>query len=179
MTASFTPTPGADWLIRPLTASDVPHLLHIQTLAYGAHFQESASVFSRRLGSAHQCSLGVERPREPGLLAYAAAYWSAPGSITALDGDFVAPPHSTPPVLYLHDISVLPSLAGQGVAHALISQLMQTARTRQVDAMALVAVQGSARFWQRYGFAAAPVADIQQRALASYGPGAVYMTTRL
>lgn len=172
--------PVNHWAIRPLTAADVDSLLHIQTLAYGAQLQESRAVFARRLTASHQCSLGVERPGEAGLLAYAVAYWSAVGCITALDGDFAPPPPLATPALYLHDISVLPALAGQKVAHALVVRLMELARSRAVAHMALVAVQGSSQFWQRYGFAEQKITSpAEQQHLDSYGPGALYMTRRL
>ena len=172
--------PVNHWAIRPLTAADVDSLLHIQSQAYAAQLHESRAVFARRLAVGHQCSLGVERPGESGLLAYAAAYWSAVGRITALNGDFEPPPPQAAPALYLHDISVLPALAGQKVAHALIVRLMELARSRAVAHMALVAVQGSGRFWQRYGFAEQKVTTpAEQQHLDSYGPGALYMARRL
>lgn len=174
-----TTHPTPPWTIRPLTLADVDGLLHIQTQTYGASFQEERAVFARRLAAPHQCALGVERPGEPGLLAYAVAYWSAPGQITPLNGDF-AVPLAGPSALYLHDIAVLPALAGQKVAHALVVRLMEEARAQGIGAMGLVAVQGSARFWQRYGFAEQTITDpVQQQHLASYGAGALYMTRRL
>ncbi len=121
----------------------------------------------------------MQRTTDASLLAYAAAYWSAPGHITPLNGDFELP-IAGPSSLYLHDISVLPALAGQKVAHALVVHLIELARSRQMTSMGLVAVQGSARFWQRYGFAEHKITDPTQRQhLASYGAGAHYMVRRL
>jgi hypothetical protein len=48
------------------------------------------------------------------VVAYLAAYWSHPGKITPLQGEFDAQPQAS--VLYLHDMAVDPALAGQGIA---------------------------------------------------------------
>ena len=171
--------PTVPWTLRPLTPADVGDVMRIQAQTYGAAFQQDKVVFARRLAARHQCSLGVQRTTDASLLAYAAAYWSAPGHITPLNGDFELP-IAGPSSLYLHDISVLPALAGQKVAHALVVHLIELARSRHMTSMGLVAVQGSARFWQRYGFAEHKITDPTQRQhLASYGAGAHYMVRRL
>lgn len=169
-----------DLHIRPLSTHDVDALLHIQTVCYGDGFQESADVFARRLASPHHCSLGVERPGTPGLQAYLAAYLSHHGKITPLDGDFTAPTPGMEQVLYLHDMSVLPALSGQGVARALMQRVCASARARGLRQAALVSVQGSQPYWERQGFAVCDVVNEQQKAhLATYGAGAVYMVSTL
>lgn len=172
---STTPT----WQIRPLTPADLAAVLHVQTVCYGADFLESSEVFTRRLACAHQCSLGVVREGEAALQAYLLAYWSNPGKVTPLDGDFAAP-HEAEPVLYLHDMSVLPAVSGQGLARRLVRALFDEARARGVREAALVSVQGSQDYWARLGFVVQPLADAAQQAnLASYGAGAVYMVAAL
>lgn len=173
------PTLPASWTLRPLGAHDIDSLLHVQTVCYGDSFQESPAVFARRLACPHQCSIGVVRPGQTALLAYLAAYWSNPGKITPLDGDFSAPAPG-PRVLYLHDMSVLPELSGQGVARHLVQHLFAAARQRGVQQAALVSVQGSQTYWERQGFSVKPVLDAQQSMhLETYGPGATYMTAAL
>ena len=173
------PTLPASWTLRPLGAHDIDSLLHVQTVCYGDSFQESPAVFARRLACPHQCSIGVVRPGQTALLAYLAAYWSNPGKITPLDGDFSAPAPG-PHVLYLHDMSVLPALAGQGVARHLVQHCMAQARQRGLRQAALVSVQGSQGYWERQGFSACPVKDAQQyKNLQTYGEGALYMTMLL
>lgn len=167
------------WIVRPLDAHDVDSLLHVQTLCYGDDFQESRDVFAQRLACAHHCSIGVTHPGERALKAYVAAYWSNPGKITPLDGLFT-PPDAGEQVLYLHDMSVLPELAGQGVARHLVQQLMQQARQRGLHQAALVSVQGSQSYWERQGFSVYPVRDARQsQHLETYGDGALYMTAAL
>ena len=176
MTASVLPSP---WVVRPLNAHDVESLLHVQTVCYGDGFQESREVFVQRLGCAHQCSIGVVREGEQALKAYLATYWSNPGKITPLNGVFT-PPAPGEQVLYLHDMSVLPELAGQGVARHLVQTLMAQACARGLQQAALVSVQGPQTYWERQGFSISPVNDSQQQAhLETYGEGALYMTAVL
>ena len=176
MTLSALPSP---WVLRPLHAHDVDSLLHIQTICYGNAFLESREVFSQRLTAPHHCSVGVVRAGEHTLLAYLAAYWSTLGKITPLDGPFT-PATAGDPVLYLHDMSVLPELSGQGVARYLVQHLMHHARQRGLRHAALVSVQGSQTYWERQGFSVCPVLDAQQSMhLETYGDGALYMTAAL
>lgn len=176
MTLSFLPSP---WVVRALQAYDVESLLQVQTVCYGDAFLESREVFAQRLSCRHQCSVGVAQSQEAPLKAYLAAYWSNPGKVTPLDGEFM-PPAQGEQVLYLHDMSVLPELAGQGVARYLLQLLMDQARARGVQQAALVSVQKSQTYWERQGFSIAPVRDAQQMAhLQTYGQGALYMTAML
>lgn len=176
MNLTALPSP---WLVRPLQAHDVDSLLHVQTICYGDAFVESRAVFEQRLGCAHHCSIGVVQEGNDALQAYLAAYWSNPGKITPLDGHFTAPAPGEQ-VLYLHDMSVLPALAGQGVARHLLQHAMAQARLKGLCQAALVSVQGSQAYWERQGFCVCPVIDTQQQIhLKTYGEGALYMTMAL
>ena len=161
---------------RPLTVDDLPGLLDVQRACYGDDYVESAEVFARRLASPAQCSLVLE---DGGLVcAYLAAYDSVLGKVTPLHGDFEVVPQ--PDTLYLHDMAVLPPLAGRGLARALLDPLWRQAQARGLRQSALVSVQGSQGFWERHGYAAQPLHDAAQRQrLAAYGVGAVYMVRGL
>ena len=179
----MTLTPMSDspepWLVRPLNANDVNILLQVQTACYGDAFQESEVVFRQRLTCEYHCSIGVAERHGAALKAYVAAYWSNPGKVTPLDGCFL-PPEAGEQVLYVHDMSVLPELAGRGLAKYMLNHLMHLARRRGVRQAALVSVQGSQAYWKRQGFHEAPVKDAQQQAhLESYGPDALYMQAAL
>lgn len=179
ITTMSTATTHLAWALRPLTASDVDDLLHIQTLTYGSGLQESREVFLQRLSCPHHCSVGIARKDDNRLLAYLAAYWSEFGKVTPLNGAF-EPPHEHGRVLYIHDISVLPQLAGQGAAQHMLNALFAQAREAQIRMAALVAVQGSTVFWQRLGFEPHNVTNATQlQHLRTYGANAVFMTTAL
>ncbi len=161
---------------RPLTLDDLPGLLAVQRACYGAGFVEGADVFARRLASPAQCSLVLE---DGGLVcAYLAAYDSVLGKVTPLHGDFETAPQ--PDTLYLHDMAVLPQLAGRGLARALLEPLWHQATARGLRQSALVSVQGSRGYWERQGYVAQPLQDAAQRQrLAGYGADALYMVRRL
>ena len=163
-------------LPRPLAAQDLPGLLAVQQACYGAAFAESADVFARRLASPAQCSLVIVQAGE--VVAYLAAYRSCLGKVTPLHGDFTA--CAAPDTLYLHDMAVLPHLAGQGLPQRLLQPLWEQAAAQGLRQSALVSVQGSEGYWQRHGYVAQPLHQPeQQQRLASYGEGAVYMARAL
>lgn len=151
----------------------------VQQACYEPHYLESASLYARRLACPHQLSLGLECAATRRLQAYAAAYWSEPGKLTPLRGDFAAPA-SGEQLLYLHDLAVAPAWTGQGAAGRLLKALFEQARARGVRQAALVSVQGSQPYWRRHGFVPTPLLDAPQRErLASYGEGAAYMVAAI
>ena len=161
---------------RALTVDDLPGLLAVQHACDGEGFIEGAEVFARRLANPAQCSLVLKDGGR--VCAYLAAYDSLLGKVTPLHGDFETAPQ--PDTLYLHDMAVLPPLAGRGLARALLDPLWRQAQARGLRQSALVSVQGSQGFWERHGYAAQPLHDAAQRQrLAAYGVGAVYMVRGL
>jgi len=162
--------------VRALNLTDLPGLLAVQRACYGEGYVESAEVFARRLASPAHCSLVLEDGGR--VCAYLAAYDSLLGKVTPLHGDFEAVPQAD--TLYLHDMAVLPLLAGRGLARALLDPLWRQAQARGLRQSALVSVQGSQGFWERHGYAAQPLHDAAQRQrLAGYGADALYMVRRL
>lgn len=163
-------------MVRALEVSDLPGLLAVQLACYGAGFVESGEVFARRLASAANCSLVLKR--DGIVCAYLAAYASQQGKVTPLQGDFES--IAAPDTLYLHDMAVLPSCAGQGLAQALLQPLWAQAVAQGLRHSALVSVQGSQPYWARHGYAVQALASEVQRAhLARYGDDAVYMVREL
>lgn len=158
--------------LRALAPSDVNAVLRIQAQCYGDGLVEPREVFARRLQATGHCSWGAVAGDE--LVAYLAAYWSRPGAITPLNGDFAN--YADASVLYLHDMAVSAAAAGQGLARRMLDAARAQARLRGVQQMTLVSVQGSALYWERQGFIVQEVRNAaQQQHLASYGEGAVYM----
>lgn len=173
----MTPTDRlANTLVHPLSGQHLPDLLRVQRACYGDVYIETAEVYARRLASPAQCSLVLERAGR--VCAYLAAYDTAWGKVTVLHGDFETVPQ--PDTLYLHDMAVLPELAGQGLARALLEPLWRRATARGLQVSALVAVQGSQGFWEHHGYAVLALQEAEQRQrLATYGDGAVYMQRTL
>ena len=64
---------------------------------------------------------------------------------------------TAPDTLYLHDMAVLPGMAGQGLARRLLQPLWEQAAAQGLRQSALVSVQGSEGYWQRHGYVAQPL----------------------
>jgi GNAT superfamily N-acetyltransferase len=76
--------------------------------------------------------------------------------------------------LYLHDIALAERCRGRGHAATALAFLEQLACDEGYRWLALIAVNGTAGVWSRYGFVRRDTVDT-----ASYGAGAAYMVKRL
>ena len=81
-------------------------------------------------------------------------------------------------VMYLHDLALRPEVRGQGWSRPVVERLAAEARAAGWPALALVAVNEAAPFWEGHGFAAVDSPAMAAK-LASYGPDARYMLRRL
>ncbi len=79
-----------------------------------------------------------------------------------------------PDIFYIHDIALLPAARGTGAGSAVLHLLAAQAKADGVARLALIAVNGSAGFWQRHGFGVVQDAALAEK-LLSYGPDARYM----
>lgn len=79
---------------------------------------------------------------------------------------------------YIHDIAILPQARQGGAGAAIVTRLRQQAALAGFAGLALIAVNNSAPFWQRQGFAGQDVPHLREK-LASYGAGCVYMRCAL
>ncbi len=121
----------------------------------------------------------LPHPRDPlGMTAgYLIAYpWRA-DSAPALDTLLETLP-ADPAVIYLHDLALHPDARGAGHAATIVEALAEDARAGGWPALALVAVNNAAPFWQRHGFKIRDTPPLRAK-LASYGPDACYMVRAL
>lgn len=79
---------------------------------------------------------------------------------------------------YIHDVALTPGVRGAGHAAEIVATLAGHARSIGCSAMSLVAVNGSAVFWSRHGFAQAKAPSLATK-LASYGDDALFMVRAL
>lgn len=143
----------------------------------------SGACYGRALRRLPRCLLAdwPARPialvleRDGQVCAYLAAYRSALGKVTPLHGDFEAVPQAD--TLYLHDMAVLPTCAGQETWRRRCSNRCGAMRRRKgCGTPRWCRCKGSQTYWERHGYAQQPLGDAAQRGrLASYGAGAVYM----
>lgn len=158
----------AAWL--PLAEGDLAALCAAAARLHPG-LPERPEVFAEKL---RLCPEGCRKLEAGGALAgYAIGHPWTLGSAPKLDAFLGALP-AAPDCFYIHDVAVLPAARGLGAAAAYVDYAAGLARGRGLRALALVSVYGTAPLWARLGFA--PAAG---PGLASYGPGAVYMTRPL
>lgn len=80
-----------------------------------------------------------------------------------------------PDTLYLHDLAVDPEARGSGAADALVQAFLAALARLPLPRASLIAIQGSAPWWTRQGFARVPVDEALGARLAGYGDDATYM----
>lgn len=75
---------------------------------------------------------------------------------------------------YIHDLTLLPAARGSGAAASIVKQILTHAKQLGFANASLVAVSGSAPFWQSHGFRVVDDAGMRRK-LESYGGDAHFM----
>lgn len=168
-----TPT---DCSVRPLTASDLADVERIQRAAYPHYPCERIEVFADKLARySAGCWAYESQGTVGGYLFSHPTSLVAPPKFDALLDDL--PPR--PDGYFIHDKSVVPELRGRGAGRQLLDAALAHAASLQLGVIALVAVQGSRPYWERFGFAAVAETDPTLAAVrGTYGPQALYMLRR-
>lgn len=156
--------------------TDLAHVVPLADRLFPDH-PEDAARFTERLARGRDLCLTLARD-DGAIAGYAVAYpWplgSAPPLNRPLDASV-----GIGNAVYLHDLGVSPEAAGAGHAGAGLILLRERTRNAGYATIALVAVNGSAGFWQARGFAARPMDEAMTTKLASYGTDARYMVLTL
>lgn len=158
---------------RPMRAADLPAVTSLADAIHTEH-PEDAAVFAERLALYPVGCLVLQG--EGGISGYAIAHpWTAtaPPALDSLLGALPAGPDA----FHLHDIVLDPAARGRGHAAAVLAMLFGQAVRLRLPRATLVAVAGTADYWQRQGFRPIPPRDAA--ALESYGPGAAFMARHL
>jgi ribosomal protein S18 acetylase RimI-like enzyme len=135
--------------IRPLTRDDVPAIHALEVEAYLPSLHESADAFVRLIEIYPDGAFGAFD--EDGLCGYAFGVPLAGGTTLALRSPLAAVPPDAD-TFYIHDVAVASRCRGRGVGSMLASRLVDLARARGFRRSELVSVQGSAPFWEKFGF---------------------------
>ena len=153
--------------IRPIQEEDWATILALQAEAYYALEPEDQSVLrsKHRLGPT-SCLVAC---RGSEVIGYCLAHPWSKEEPASLYHCYAEPKGHTS--LYIHDMVVVPSARGKGIARSFLTQLEQLACQRQQPEMSLVAVQGADRYWSKVGFRSRALA----KSLRQYGEQAVYM----
>ncbi|WP_409605830.1 GNAT family N-acetyltransferase [Brevundimonas sp.] len=151
---------------RPMLAGDLDAVVEIAGLGFPDHF-EGRDCFENRLAlSPDGCFVlaGADGAVKGYLVAYPWRAQDAP----ALDTLIEAIPADAD-VLYLHDLALHPDARGGGWTGPIIEQLARSAKAAGWPAIALVAVNDAAPFWEKRGFTVVKTAEMATK-LAGYGP---------
>jgi len=171
--AAEHPLPDLNW--RAMTANDLDAVVAIAGDCFPDHF-EGRECFANRLAlnpaGCFVLAEGEGRPR-----GYLVAYpWTADAA-PALDTLIETIPADAS-LMYLHDLALHAEVRGGGWSRPIVDRLAQDARAAGWAALALVAVNDAAPFWERRGFVVADPPGMAEK-LAGYGAGARYMVRPL
>lgn len=164
---------GLSW--RPMTAADLDAVAALAVIAFPDHFEGRDCFESRLALNPRGCFVLAGQAGVP--TGYLVAYpWTA-GSAPALNLVIPALPADAE-VMYLHDLVLHPAVRGRGWTAPIVERLAAEAKAAGWPALALVAVNDAARFWEGRGFSVVETPALTAK-LAGYGPGARYMVRRL
>jgi predicted N-acetyltransferase YhbS len=158
--------------IRMMAAADIPAVLEIQAICYTELTPESdASLHAKLRASQATCFIASIEGAVVGYLI--SLPWES-SNPPALNAETCRLPRS-PDCLYLHDLAVTRSARKLRTGHALVEAFLAQLRASGLGRASLVAVQGSAPYWERYGFRAVPPSGPLKAKLATYGDSVLYM----
>ena len=158
-----------------MTTADLDAVASIAALAFPDHF-EGRDCFESRL-HLHPSGCFVLSGRDGVVRGYLVAYPWIAHDAPALNVTLSAVPPDAE-VVYLHDLALHPEVRGQGWTAPIVERLAEEARAAGWPALALVAVNDAAPFWEGRGFSAVETPELAAK-LAGYGPDARYMTRSL
>ena len=159
--------------IHPACNADLPAILRIQSRCYTAIVPESAESMGAKLAASPATCFVAQRAGD--VIAY----------LLALPWRFDHPPHldapdcvlpDAPDTLYLHDLAVDPAARGSGASQALVKAFLTALTESGIGRASLIAIQGSAPWWEGHGFRAALTTPTLDARLAGYGSDVRYMS---
>lgn len=159
--------------IHPACNADLPAILRIQSRCYTAIVPESAQSMGAKLAASPATCFVAQRAGD--VIAY----------LLALPWRFDHPPHldapdcvlpEEPDTLYLHDLAVDPAARGSGASQALVKAFLTVLAESGIGRASLIAIQGSAPWWEGHGFRAALTTPTLDARLAGYGSDVRYMS---
>jgi GNAT superfamily N-acetyltransferase len=159
---------------RPMTEADLPAASGLAASIHPAYPEDDA-VFAERLAlypaGCRVFDLGGKA--EAYVVSHPWRGLAAP-ALNSLLGTLPA----TPSTFYIHDLALAPAVRDTGAAAQIVAYLADCALAEHIRHMSLIAVNGSAGFWQRQGFIATQDRTLA-RTLGSYGGDAQYMVRDL
>jgi len=160
---------------RAMTAADLDAVAAVAAIGFPDHF-EGRDCFENRL-VLNPAGCFVLAGEDGAAHGYLVAYPWTENAAPSLNTLIAAIPDNAA-VMYLHDLALDPAVRGRGWSRTIVERLAQDARAAGWPALALVAVNGAAPFWERHGFVIADPPGMADK-LAGYGADARYMVRSL
>lgn len=163
-------------VVRPMVTGDTAGIFALQARCYPPELHDSEEAFRARLVHAPGMHF-VAQDSQGELLGYIVAHPWQKLAPPPVDMVMAEPPIRE--VCYVHDLSVSPDCAGQGIGQRLFEAMRDAALENGLERSELTAVRGAHSFWARHGYS--PVyCDTELAAKVSgYGADAVYMARNL
>lgn len=162
--------------IRLAQQFDMPEIISVQSVCYRTVKPERLEVLSEKLGIYPKgCLVAEIDGRVVGyMFSHPWRLWVPP----EIDS-FLGCLPKNPDCFYIHDVAVLPTCRGLGIARDLIEKARVIAVENHLDSLTIIAVQDSENFWEQFGFRRPECENenIKQTLsiLKSYQEGATYM----
>ncbi|OWY40718.1 GNAT family N-acetyltransferase [Xenophilus sp. AP218F] len=155
--------------LRRMQPLDLPAVLKVQQRCYPPHLLESPEALaSRQQLSPDTCWVAASSGK---LLGYLFAHPWRGETPPKLNVELRQLPADAD-TLFIHDLALHPDARGHGVAPRLVEQALRQARQRGLRYTRLVAVEGAAPYWQRFGYRSYRIPGY---GLGAYGDSAVSM----
>lgn len=158
-----------------MTVADLPATCALSATIHQAYPEDDA-VFAERLRLYPDgCHVYAAAGK---ITAYVVSHpWRALDAppLNSLLGKIPAAPSS----YYIHDLALAPQTRGTGAATSIVRTLADHAIAKGLPVMSLVAVNGSAGFWQRQGFARMDVPALTEKLRSYCDDGAQFMVRDL
>jgi GNAT superfamily N-acetyltransferase len=165
----------SDFAWRMMRPEDIDDVVTVAAASFPDHFETRDCFAERLVFFPHGCFvLAASKEISGYLIAYPYSFGTVPPLNSVLGG---LPASSR--ALYLHDLALHPVARGKDHGAPIITRLFAMAHDRGFSLIHLVAVNGSAGYWRRFGFK--PVTNKPSFAckLTSYGDAAIYMVHEL
>lgn len=150
--------------LRPIRSGDWPAIDRVQRAAFPPSVIERLESLRSIADAAPEFCLAAEADGE--VVGYLLAHPWVADDVPELNEPLHACPGEAV-AIFIHDMALLPSARGGGLASRMVRQALDSARRSGLCKAALISVQGTADFWARFGFAGRPELTAKFRARVS------------
>lgn len=158
-------------LLRTITHDDWPSIMRIQTTCYSKTTTESLIVLKSKWQLSPNTCLVAEVEGQITGYCLAHPWHNQPPSLHQDISNDTMPTDT----LYLHDMAILPSARGTGLATIILNELKHHALQLGLKSISLVAIQGAHTYWEKQGFKP----ENTTKCLKSYSSTPYYMSLKL